>query len=60
MFNASRALLVFVLSSNNIFQVQLLKHVFIENKDFISRFANVFLHPVTDDIAPGYSSVVYR
>uniref|UniRef100_T1IIC5 Bromo domain-containing protein n=1 Tax=Strigamia maritima TaxID=126957 RepID=T1IIC5_STRMM len=24
------------------------------------KYANVFLHPVTDDVAPGYSSVVYR
>ena len=24
------------------------------------KYANVFSHPVTDDIAPGYSSVVFR
>ena len=24
------------------------------------RYANVFLHPVTDDEAPGYHNVIYR
>ena len=27
---------------------------------FLSRYANVFLHPVTDDEAPGYHSIVFR
>jgi len=26
----------------------------------VDRYANVFLHPVTEDIAPGYRSVVFR
>ena len=27
---------------------------------YFFRYANIFLHPVTEDIAPGYSNVVFR
>ena len=27
---------------------------------YFLRYANIFLHPVTEDIAPGYSNVVFR